>query len=128
MNMGAKDIPGVDGSVEVAWVGADGALTKSVPSTPRPRSAPTNGHVNGAGATAASHHGPALGGLPQKGVQPVPEDDSEAAAMFTNGDDKDVSFVLDRQTEQMDNGEQTEQGENGYMDYDVADENQWDIG
>ncbi len=128
MNMAAKDIPGVDGSVEVAWVGADGALIKSVPSTPRLRGTPPNGHINGAGATATSHHGPAPGGLPQKDVRPVTEEESEASAMFTNGDDKDVSFVLDRQTEQADSGEQNEQGENGYMDYDVADENQWDIG
>ncbi|KAH8880652.1 hypothetical protein GQ53DRAFT_754921 [Thozetella sp. PMI_491] len=111
-----RQIPGIDGKVDLAWISANGTLIKPAANTQsRPDS---SGHL---GSTVKVQQ--------RETVGPRADTESDsAAAAASSGTDKDVSIVLDRPVDAGENGEQTEHGEQGYMDYDVADDNQWDIG
>ena len=92
--MADKEIPGVEGQVELNWVTGPGAVA-SLPS------------ANGGSVAEATASGP------QKSQAKVAEDTAMDGA---DGPEKDSSAAAEQAPEQT------------YMDYDVADENQWDIG
>ncbi|KAA8636664.1 hypothetical protein SMACR_00853 [Sordaria macrospora] len=133
--LNGKEIPGIDGQVELAWNPSSGPGSTSLASTPGSTS-------TGAGAAAqktrsalsAATMSFVPGGGPQAGVSGGAGDTAMASAGSVSGSDKDVNIVLERSSGNHNgnglhhnNNQHYESHKQGDMDYDVADENQWEM-
>ncbi|KAK3688542.1 hypothetical protein B0T22DRAFT_156913 [Podospora appendiculata] len=104
-----KEITGIEGHVEPSWSGGGSA--------PSSRPATATGHANSYSHMAAA-------AKRQQQQQPQPTDDNVAMTGVGTESDKDVSIVLEHPPAQQHGNHHHAAAE---MDYDVADENQWDI-
>ncbi|KAK3391047.1 hypothetical protein B0H63DRAFT_467138 [Podospora didyma] len=116
-----NEIPGLDGQVEPSW-SAGGASSVSLGSTP---AASNSGTPGGTVTSSFSKTWPAGGQVnhntknnAMKHHQNLPPPSDDNTVMGNGSDDKDVNIILERSTHQ----------DHADMDYDVADDNQWDNG
>ncbi|KAK3339258.1 hypothetical protein B0H65DRAFT_295042 [Neurospora tetraspora] len=129
--LNGKEIAGIDGQVELAWNPSSGPGSSSMASTPGSSSTGFGATVQkpqSALSAAAMSFVP--GGGPQAGAGGG--DSAMGGAGSVSGSDKDVNIVLERSGNHNGNGlhhnnQHYESHKQGDMDYDVADENQWEM-
>ncbi|KAK0620332.1 hypothetical protein B0T14DRAFT_521124 [Immersiella caudata] len=116
-SLGAKTIPGIDGQVEPSWVGGTSTPSASTPGTPGALSHDASTRDFYLGSQGSAGKQPNIGLLQQQ--QQQANNSEDGVAKRSRGDsvssDKDVHITLERPAD------------HNYMDYDVADDNQWDI-
>ncbi|KAK3400122.1 hypothetical protein B0T20DRAFT_177395 [Sordaria brevicollis] len=131
--LNGKEIPGIDGQVELAWNPSSGPGSTSLASTPGSSTSFGAGGATGLKAQSSGLSAAAMlfvpGGGPQAGTgNSGGGDNAMSGAGSVSGSDKDVNIVLERNGNQNHHNQHYDNHKHqGDMDYDVADENQWEM-